>query len=82
MATRNIKGQNYNITITDNSSLIKEELKKRKEKITYAIGLKWQKIATELVTVKRIVDTGRLRGSLTFITSAKAGRSINKVKIF
>ena len=61
---------------------IKEVLKaeeKKKEKILYAIGLKWQSICSKIITQRKIVDTGRLRGSLTFITAREVGSPINTV---
>lgn len=61
---------------------IKEVLKaeeQKKEKILYAIGLKWQSICSKIITQRKIVDTGRLRASLTFITVNKVGSPINTV---
>jgi len=80
MARRNITGQNYSISIENNTHVVKAEMKAKIKKMTYAMGLKWQSLATRVITTKRIVDSGRLRGSLTFITSEKVGKSINKVE--
>lgn len=70
----------YNIKFEDNSNQIKGQWKGKKEKITYAMGLLWQSISTKIITSNGIVDTGKLRGSLTFITNNKIGKSISKVK--
>jgi len=74
----NISGQNFNMRIESNVPAVKTEMKRKIGKMTYAIGLKWQSIATRLITAKRIVDTGRLRGSLTFITNKKTGVPTNR----
>ena len=61
---------------------VKEVLKveeEKKAKILYAIGLKWQSICSKIITQRKIVDTGRLRGSLTFITAREVGSPINTV---
>jgi len=80
MARRsNVTGRNYNIRIENNIPIVERELKRKIGLMTYAMGLKWQSLATRLITVKRIVDSGRLRGSLTFITAEKVGSSINRV---
>ena len=75
------------VKIEDNSKLVEEIAKQKKQQILYAIGLKWQKICTNIITVNGIVDTGRLRGSLSFITVNKKSSPIsntnnNKTKDF
>lgn len=66
-------GSNVNIKFEDNSKPIKSEYKAKKNKILYAIGLKWLEICTKIITVNGIVDTGRLRASLSFITPSESG---------
>lgn len=68
------------VKFEDNSNKIKAELKNAEKEILYAIGLKWQTLATKIITANKEVDTGRLRGSLTFVTPDKVGGSISKVK--
>lgn len=70
----------YSYKFDDNSLKFKEESKEKKKKILYAIGLKWQSICSKLITTLGIVDSGRLRGSLTFITVDKVGIPIKRVK--
>lgn len=60
--------------IKDNSRKLLGETEVKKEKILYMIGLKWQSIVTRIITQKRIVDTGRLRASMSFITSKRQGK--------
>lgn len=59
------------VNITDNSDKLLGEEEKKKDKILYMIGLEWQKIVVEILTTKDIVDTGRLRASMSFITNKK-----------
>lgn len=66
-------GKNYDIKYEDNSNQVKTDFKAKKVKITYAIGLKWLEICTKIITNKNIVDTGRLRASLSFITPTQSG---------
>ena len=66
-------GSNVNIKFEDNSKPIKSEYKAKKNKILYAMGLKWLEICTKIITVNGIVDTGRLRASLSFITPSESG---------
>lgn len=61
-------GSNVEIKFEDNSNKFKTELNRKRMKLTYAIGLKWLEICTKIITVNGIVDTGRLRASLSFIT--------------
>lgn len=63
----------YSIKFENNSSKYKDEWKNRKKEITYAWGLKWQSLASKIITANKIVDTGRLRASLSFITVDKSG---------
>ncbi len=52
---------------------------KKKEEILYALGLKWQEVATKIITIKIYSEekpwklTGRLRGSLSFATPKQQG---------
>ena len=69
-----------NIKIENNAPKLRKEWKQKKEAILYAIGLKWQEIATKVIT-QRIYSqnkpwklTGRLRASLSFATPTKKGR--------
>ena len=66
-------GSNTNIKFESNSKFIKEEFKIKKNKILYAMGLKWLEICSKIITVNGIVDTGRLRASLSFITPSESG---------
>lgn len=59
------------VNITDNSDKLLGEEEKKKDKILYMIGLEWQRIVVEILTTKNIVDTGRLRASMSFITNKK-----------
>lgn len=62
----------YNVKIENNVNRFKADYKQKKMKMTYALGLKWLEIATKLITSNGIVDTGRLRASLSFITPYKS----------
>lgn len=72
-------GKGYEVDFEDNSNYILGEWEDRKDVILYAIGLKWQSICNEIITRIGIVDTGRLKGSLTFITETQRGGSISAV---
>lgn len=61
------------VKMENNTGKYKNDWKGKKKKILYAWGLKWQEIATKLITANGIVDTGRLRASLTFITPTQVG---------
>lgn len=61
-------GKNITVKYEDNSKYIQKEFKAKKTKILYAMGLKWLEICTKIITRNGIVDTGRLRASLSFIT--------------
>lgn len=81
MANKRVLGgvcMSINVEFESNLNEIQEEFKKRKKLITYAWGLKWQKLSVNLITRNGIVDTGRLRASLTFITVDKVGKPIRK----
>jgi len=54
--------------IKDNSREVLERFNRNKEKTLQEIGLKWQEIATKEVTAMGVVDTGRFRASLSYIT--------------
>lgn len=66
------KGVGYQIKFEDNSDVFKADYKRKKMKMTWALGLKWQELATKIITANRIVDTGRLRASLSFVTPYKS----------
>lgn len=67
------------VRFEDNSPRFKRNWKEKKKKILYAWGLKWQSLCTQIITRNRIVITGRLRSSLTFITPNKVGAPISRV---
>lgn len=73
------KGKTYEIMFEDEIPKLKKEWLLKRDEILYAWGLKWQQLATKLITLNEIVDTGRLRGSLTFSTEKTLGNSINRV---
>lgn len=64
------------INVYDNSGKFLEEEERKKEKLLYLIGLEWQKIVTEILTDKNIVDTGRLRASMSFITNKSSHEGV------
>lgn len=74
MANKTLK-----IDFKNNSSEVKNIWENTKKTALYSIGLKWQEVCTQIITNNGIVDTGRLRGSLTFITEDKQGGSISRV---
>lgn len=59
----------YQVQFEDNSSKVLAELKGKEGLICHAIGLKWEKIVKQIITIKGIVDTGALRNSMTFTVS-------------
>jgi len=64
------------IEIIDNSAKVKSQMGKNIEKTLVEMGLHWQRRATELATENDVVDTGRYRASLSFITpNFKSGRN-------
>lgn len=60
------------IKLDDNTKIAKDELEKAIESGLLAMGLHWQAVCTQIVTNEKIVDTGRLRASLSFVTPTKA----------
>lgn len=67
------------VKFEDNSVKFKKDWENKRKKILWAWGLKWQELATKIITINRIVVSGRLRGSLTFITPDKVGTPISRV---
>lgn len=67
------------VKFENNAPTAVKDLETKKELILFAIGLKWQTICTKIITINGIVDTGRLRGSLTFITKSWVGGPIASV---
>lgn len=59
------------VEVKNNRDELNNELERKKAKILEMIGLKWQEICTKIVTVEGIVDTGRLRASLSYCTPDK-----------
>lgn len=57
---------NVDWTINDNSDKFLKAFEKSKGKILSEWGLKWQEIATGIVTAKGVVDTGKLRNTLGY----------------
>lgn len=70
----------FRVKIESNIKSLLNEEEKVKQRILYAWGLKWQELATKIITRNKIIDTGRLRGSLTFCAPTKTGAPINRVK--
>ena len=65
----------------DNSAAVLAQLEKNKLKVLNEIGLHWQRRAVELATDNAVVDTGRYRASLSFITPDKeSGRNKSELK--
>ncbi|MCL2816118.1 MAG: hypothetical protein FWD23_16110 [Oscillospiraceae bacterium] len=58
------------VQFKDNSAAVKAQLEKNIEKALVSMGLHWQRRATELATENEVVDTGRYRASLSYITPA------------
>lgn len=56
------------IEIQDNSQKIKNELEKKMPEILFGIGNELYKSIYNFMTTDKIVDTGRLRGSISFLT--------------
>ena len=59
------------VEFKDNSAAVKAQMEKNIAKALVAIGLHWQQRATELATDNSVVDTGRFRASLSYITPDK-----------
>lgn len=71
-----------NFDLESDQNNIRQVLKEwevKKQKILYAMGLKWQELATKVISSKVYVGekpwklTGRLRASLSFITPTQSG---------
>lgn len=62
-----------NVGFENNLPRFQEELKEKKKLITYAWGLKLMSLASQIITRNGQVVTGRLRGSISFITVDKSG---------
>ncbi len=60
------------VRFENNSSKVKEELENAVNEALYRIGLQAVKNTTGYITSKGIVDTGRLRASMSFITPEKS----------
>ena len=56
------------VKFVDKSDEAKARLEKNIAKALTAIGLKFQEIATKEATAMKVVDTGRYRASLSFVT--------------
>lgn len=70
----------FNVKVENNDfNKIKKEWESKKEKILFAMGLKWQELATKDISAKVYTGekpwklTGRLRASLSFITPKQSG---------
>lgn len=72
----NIKGQNYNIKIGNNASMVKAELKRKVNLMLLAIGEKWRSLVDKEITVRRIIDTGALRRSMNYKVN-KPDKNVN-----
>lgn len=58
-------------TIEDNSAKILEELKNRLPEVMDGVGNELYKSIYNFMTEDKVVDTGRLRGSISYSTSKK-----------
>lgn len=63
------------IKFENNLPQFENELKNKKQAISYAWGLKWLSLASQIITKNKIIDTGRLRASLSFITVNQNGNN-------
>lgn len=59
-------------TITDNSGALQAMTPVALLRATTKLGIKWQEIATDIVTDKGIVDTGELRKTLSYNATENA----------
>jgi len=50
----------------NNRKLVDLELIMKKRKILKAWGIKWQELVTKVITIKKIVDTSRLKNSMNY----------------
>lgn len=57
-----------NNSFKDNRKQVFSQMDKNKAKALEMIGLKWQEIATKEATAQGVVDTGRYRASLSYVT--------------
>ena len=70
---------NINVDSENNINKILKEWESKKKQILYAMGLKWQELATKIITSRVYTGdkpwklTGRLRASLSFITPDQEG---------
>lgn len=62
---------NINIKIEDNSGKVLKELDKKTEEILFAVGNELHKSITTFMTEDDIVDTGRLKGSISYSTPTR-----------
>ncbi len=75
MSKKTFKGNKITIEIEDNYKEVMSEFNSKIDMISTAIGEKWRSIVTKEITVRKIVDTGRLRASMNYITD-KANREV------
>ena len=65
----------------DNSGAVKAQMERNIGRALTMMGIKWQEIATKEATATGVVDTGRLRASLSYITPDRAsGRNMSELK--
>lgn len=57
-----------NIKIEDNSQKILKDLESKMPEILFGLGNELHKSIYQFMTTDKIVDTGRLRGSISFLT--------------
>lgn len=58
----------FKIEIEDNSGKVLQELENRMPEVLNAVGNELYKSITDFMTQDKIVDTGRLRGSISYST--------------
>ena len=69
------------VEFIDNSGAAKQQMERNIGKALTMMGIKWQEIATKEATATGVVDTGRLRASLSYITPDTAsGRNMSEPK--
>lgn len=71
MARKTISIGKSKITLGDNSKQVQSELNKKIDMILTALGEEWRDIVTDEITVRRIVDTGKLRDSMNYVKDKK-----------
>ena len=64
-----------NMKFESNLPKFQSELKEKKKEVTYAWGLKLMSLASQIITRNGQVVSGRLRGSISFVTVDKAGNN-------